>query len=267
MGRFLRRHLCWPADHGTWAFLLSPLTIGLVLGGRLSVVTLYLVVAVAAGFLVRQPATVAVKALAGRRGRSDLVPALAWTALYGAVGGAHAVGLALRGYHYLLWLAVPGLAVFCWYLLLVARRAERRQVLLEILAAGVLALSAPAGLWAGLGEPVASGWLLWLLTWAHSSASILLVYLRLGQRSGARREDSATARRALASAWLPLLAVLTGSLAGWLPRWLFLAYSLQPLEAVRFTRRPEPGARPAAIGLRQFAVTALHTAIFLAAWR
>ena len=89
----------------------------------------------------------------------------------------------MRGFGYLLYLAIPGVFVFAWYLVLLSRRAERRQWLVEILAAGALALNAPAAMWIGLGVPDPSGWLLWALVWAQSAASIVYTYLRLAPAS------------------------------------------------------------------------------------
>jgi hypothetical protein len=65
----MRRHVALPADHGSWVFLCSPLLIGLAAGGRWTVVSVYLVVAALAGFLIRQPLTIAVKIYSGRRAR------------------------------------------------------------------------------------------------------------------------------------------------------------------------------------------------------
>ena len=151
----------------------------------------YLIAASLCGFLSRQPMTIAVKALSGRRSRADLWPALAWSAFYGIIGSAHILGLYLNGFGYILYLAIPGLAVYVWYLVLVAQRGERNQVGLELLGAGVLALTAPAGLWAGLGHADPLGWLLWALTWTQSAASIVSVYLRLAQRRLTRIPDLA----------------------------------------------------------------------------
>jgi hypothetical protein len=63
----LRRHVALPSDHGSWVFLFSPLLIGLFAGGSWSMATLYLIVAAAAAFLIRQPTTMAVKIHSGRR--------------------------------------------------------------------------------------------------------------------------------------------------------------------------------------------------------
>ena len=114
--------------------------------GRWHTATIDLIVAAACGFLVRQPIGLMVKVAAGRRGRDVLPAALFWTALYGGIAALHVTGLVLRGFAYILVLAVPGLLVFGWYLVLLYHRHERRQWLMEILATGSIALVAPAGM-------------------------------------------------------------------------------------------------------------------------
>ena len=87
-GRLARRHVAWPADHGSWVFLLSPLIVGLFAGGRWTTPCSYLIVAALAGFLIRQPLTIAVKVLAGRRSRDDLPAAVFWSLVYAAVAAS-----------------------------------------------------------------------------------------------------------------------------------------------------------------------------------
>jgi len=268
--RLLRRSVAWPTDHGSWVFLLSPLIIGLAAGGRWTTPVTYLVVASVCGFLVRQPMTIAVKALSGRRPRQDLPVGLFWSVIYGSIGSIHVLGLAIRGMAYLLYLAVPGLAVFAWYLYLVSKRDERRQIGLEILAAGVLALTAPAGLWAGLGDPDPLGWLLWGLAWAQSAASIVYVYLRLQQRS--LTHFPALGRRlimglpVLSLTTVNLLAVWVLGIDGLVAQKLVFAYLPQWLEGVRGTWRPAVGYRPSWIGIGQLGISTLFTLLFVWTW-
>lgn len=266
----LRRSVAWPADHGSWVFLLSPLIIGLAVGGRWTDTVTYLIVAAFCGFLVRQPMTVAVKALSGRRSRKDLPAALFWSALYSLIGSVHVLGLVMRGMGYLLYLAIPGLAVFGWYLYLVSRRGERRQLVLEIVGAGVFALNAPAGLWAAVGHPVPLGWLLWILTWAQSAASIVYVYLRLQQRS--LEEPPCTRGKlimglpCLTLTSLNLLGVGALGADGLISQGLALAYIPQWIEALWGTSRPAIGYKPTWIGVRQLCVSTLYTLLFIWTW-
>jgi hypothetical protein len=254
-----------PADHGSWVFLASPLLIGVFTGGGFDTPTIYLVVASICGFLVRQPITIAVKVLSGRRSRDDLSAALFWIAVYSTVGLLHVAGLVIRGFEYVLYLAVPAVPVFSWFLYLVGRRAERRQMLLEVLASGALALSAPAAMWVGLGSYDSRGWLLWVLMWAQSGASIVYTYVRLEQRT---RPVDATAAvpntsTAVFFATFNLFAVIVLGLFDVVSLWLGLPYAVQWLEVLWGIRHPATGLKPRAIGMRQLLVSIVFTALFL----
>ena len=269
--RFARRHVALPSDHGSWVFLLSPLIIGFFAGGRWTVPCLYLIVAALSGFLVRQPVTIAVKALAGRRSRDDLPAALFWTFTYAGIGCMHVYGLVLRGFGYLLYLAIPGMLVFAWYLWLISQREERGQVGLEMLATAVLALTAPAGYWVGLGRPDNLGWLLWLLAWAQSVASVFYVHLRITQRawksSPARDRLLRAAAPSLLFAGINLALVAALGVADVVPRWLFVPYAVQFGECFFGALRPAIGRKPKQIGQRQLLVSTIFTLLFVAAWR
>ncbi len=266
-----RRHAALPPEHGSWGFLLGPLLIGLFAAGRCSAVSLYLVVAVLSAFLVRHPLTLVVKVYSGRRSRETLPAAWFWIAIYATFGALHAAGLAIRGFGYLLYLALPGIPVILWHLRLISKRAERGQWLLEVAASGALALSAPAAMWVGLGWPDPMGWLLWALTWAQSAAAIVYTYLRLAQRVLDRAPGLATrvrmGRSSLLLTTCTLGFVLGLSLGGILPRWLFVPYAVQWVEVLWGIARPAAGFKPQAIGYRQLAVHTLFTVLFILTWR
>jgi hypothetical protein len=265
------RHIALPQDHGSWVFLISPLLIGLFAAGNLTFASLVLVVAAFAAFLARQPASIVVKVYSGRRSRRDLPAARFWLAVYGLVGLAALAVLVWQGFGYLLYLVIPGLAVFAWHLYLVRQRAERRQLGVEIVASGVLALAAPAALWVGLGFPDPQGWVLFGLVWLQSAASIVYAYLRLEQRLLPGQPDRATAwrmgRRALLYTTFNLLLVTILAISGFLPLLLPLPYALQWGEAVwGGLVRPAVGYKPTTIGLRQLAISSLFTVLFILAW-
>ena len=157
---YLRKQIFLPQDHGSWVFIFSPLLIGLFAGGQFNQASLYLMIEAVFAFLIRQPITIAVKAYSGRRARTDLAAARFWIVVYGFVILTAIAGLILAGAGYILILAVPGIPVFAWHLWLVSRREERRQVNVEIIATGVLALAAPAAYWVGIGGYDSTGW--WL---------------------------------------------------------------------------------------------------------
>lgn len=270
-----KRYVALPQDHGSWVFLFSPLLIGLFLGESWNAASFVLVVAVVAAFLVRQPLTIGVKVFSGRRSRRDLVPAAFWTIIYSLIGILAALRLIYLGYGYLLLLAIPGVPVFIWHLYLVSRRAERRQLGVELVATGVLALSAPAGYWIGQGGPNPMGWLLWLFVWFQSAASIVHAYMRLEQRewkavpplSERLLSLNSISFRALLYTTFNLIGVSILSILKIVPLLLFVPFLIQWTETVLGSLNPAVGKKPTSIGIRQLIVSTIFTVLFIAAWR
>jgi hypothetical protein len=264
------RHVALPSDHGSWVFLLSPLLIGLFAGGSWSTAVLYLIIAALAAFLIRQPVTILVKIFSGRRSQRDLPAAWFWIGVYSFIGALGLLGLVLQGFAFIFILALPGIPVFIWYLYLVSKRAERRQLGVEIVGSGVLALAAPAGYWIGVGSPDPLGWLLMILTWLQSAASIVYAYLRLQQRDLEQIPDVKIrirmGRRALAYTTFNILLVLVLALVNLVSLLLLLPYSLQWLETIYGTLTPAVGKRPTAIGFRQLSISTLFTLLFILTW-
>lgn len=251
-------------------FLFSPLLIGLFAAGRWSPATFYLIIASLVSFLVRQPATIAVKAYSGRRSKRDLLPAVFWLVVYALVGFGAIFGLVFQGFGYVLYLALPGIPVFIWHLYLISRRAERRQAGVEIVGSGVLALNAPAAYWVGIGSPDSVGWWLFLLTWLQSAASIVHAYLRLQQRELNSIPDLPIrlrmGRRALLYTSFNLIAVIILSILQFLPSLLSIPYSIQWLETIWGIFNPAINVKPTRIGIRQLIVSTLFTIAFIITW-
>ena len=266
-----RKHIALPQDHGSWVFILSPLLIGLFAGGRWSSASIYLVVAAFSAFLIRQPVTIAVKAYSGRRSRRDLPTAYFWITVYGVVGLLALFSLVASGFGYILFLALPGLPVFAWHLFLVTRRSERRQMAVEMVGSGVLALAAPAGMWVGVGYPDPLGWWLFGLVWFQSAASIVYAYLRLEQRSllsvPPLQTRLAMGARALSYASFNLFTVIGLSLTGILPALLPTPFALQWTETIWGALHPAMGVKPTRIGMRQLIFSTLFTILFILTWR
>lgn len=259
-----------PSEHGAWVFLLSPLLIGLFAAGRFTLASALLIVGALAAFLLRQPVSIMVKAYSGRRPRTDIPAARFWMIVYGSVGLLALIGLILEGHIDLLLLALPGIPVFVWHLYLVSRRAERRQPGVEIIGSGVLALSAPAAYWVGVGGPDPTGWWLFALTWLQSAASIVYAYLRLEQRElkevPDRQAQVRMATRALLYTTFNMVAVIILSVRSLLPPYLFIPYALQWVETVWGTLHPAVGVKPTRIGIRQLVVSSLFTLLFVLTW-
>lgn len=268
---YFRKQIFLPQDHGSWVFIFSPLLIGLFAGEHFSTSSLCLVIAALCAFLIRQPLTIAVKAFAGRRSNSDLPATRFWTVIYGFIILFALAGLIREGFLYLLYLAIPGAPVFAWHLWLVSRREERRQVYVEIIATGVLALVAPAAYWVGMGRYDANGWWLWILTWLQSAASIVHAYLRLRQREldqvPERAESWKMGLLAFIGTTFNLAFSLSLGLATVLPRFLFVPYLVQWIETIWGIFHPAVGWKPTRIGIRQLIVSTIWTILFIVTWR
>jgi hypothetical protein len=268
---YFRKQIFLPQDYGSWIFILSPLLVGLFAGERFSFASLSLVAATLTAFLVRQPTTIAVKALSGRRVKSDLISASIWIVIYGFIIILALNGLVRAGFVYLLVLVIAGLPVFAWHLWLVSRREERRQIHVEIIATGVLALAAPAAYWVGVGRYDPTGWWLWILVWFQSAASIVYAYLRLGQREKAENLDRSELWRmgwgAFAFTTFNLISTLTLGLVSVLPRFLFISYLVQWSETVWGIFHPAAKWKPTRIGVRQLIVSILWTILFIVFWK
>lgn len=271
MGKRFPKHVWLPREHGAWMMFLAPLVIGVVAGGRWTLDVMVLAIAGLAGFLLRQPLTLWVKARVGRRPRAEARQAVPALAVYGGIALLAGGWLLARGYIFLVFLAVPGLLVLAWYLALVARRSERHQLGLDLVASGILALTAPAALWVARGRYSPEGWWLWAVLWLQAAAAIVYIFARLEQRTWQHVPPRAVrwrvGRRALLYSWFNVLFVALAGVLGWLPRWLWLPYGLQALETTWGTLvAPAVGQRPTRIGLRQLAVYTLFTVLFLLTW-
>lgn len=273
--RLFRRNIALPAEHGAWVFLLSPLVIGLLAGraagGTWSAAAGWLCLGALAAFLLRQPVSMAVKAQSGRRSRADLPAAVLWIAVYGVAALVAVGALAALGHAAVLLLALPAGPVFAWHLALISRRAERRQMGVELVGSGVLACAAPAAYWVVRGEMDGAGWWLWLLTWLQSAASIVYAYLRLEQRVlkavPGLAERLRLGQRALLYAGFNVILALGLSAARLAPPALVVPFALQLAETVWGALRPAVGVPPVRIGLRQLLVSSLFTLLFILVWR
>ncbi len=253
--RLLQRQYVLPNEHGAWIWWIGPLVLGAAAARRLEIDLGLLFAAALAVFLLRQPAAIAVKALSGRRAREDLRPAVVWISVYAALAALTIAALLIRGHSQLAWLALPGAAVFAWHLWLISRRQDRGQMGIELVGAGVLALAAPAAYWVCGGISAGQPWVLWVLTWLQSAASIVYVYQRLAQRRLAEMppvgERWRMGGRTLAYHGFNLLFSLSLTLARLTPPLVPLGFGLMLIDALEGTARPPIGARPARIGLRQ----------------
>jgi hypothetical protein len=267
---YINRHIALPQDHGSWVFILSPLFIGLFAGNNFTVDSLALTIAAMAAFLIRQPIAIAVKTLNGRRPHSEFRTALFWFLIYSTIILVSVAELVISGFGKVLFLAIPAAPIFGWHLYLVSKRRERRQVGIEILGTGLLAFAAPAAYWIGIGYYNPLGWLLWLLTWLQSAASIVYTYLRLEQRNlpknPTNRKLWQMGLRTLACTTFNLVLAIALSLFRITPSFIFIPFLLQWSETLWGISHPAVGEKATRIGLRQLVVSILFTLLFIVFW-
>jgi hypothetical protein len=268
-----KKQIAIPQDHGSWVFILSPLLVGIFAGGKFTPSILSLVIAAMSAFMIRQPMTIFVKALSGRRPKTDLPPARFWLLVYGGISALALIVLILQGFGYVLALAVPGAPVFAWHLWLVSKRAERKQAGVEVIATGVLSLAAPAAYWVALGGYDSTGWWLWAWTWLQSAASIVYAYLRLEQRelkpdqSRGQKELWKLGNRAFLYTSFNLGASLILGWVNLIPQLVFVPFLFQWLETIWGITHPSIGWKPTRIGVRQLIVSTIWTILFIVCWR
>ena len=267
MQQYFKKQIALPQDHGSWVFIFSPLLIGIFAGKHFTYATFNLIIAAMSAFMIRQPMTVIVKTISGRRPKTDLPATRFWLLVYGGIATLALLGLILEGFAYILYLAIPGAPVFAWHLWLVSKRSERRQSGVEIIATGVLALVAPAALWVGLGHYDPAGWWLWVWAWLQSAASIVYAYLRLEQREQVEGQErnalwKAGRRAFLYTSFNLILSLLLGW-AGLIPQLIFAAFLVQWLETLWGITHPATGWKPVKIGMRQLIVSILWTVLFI----
>ncbi len=263
------KHISIPSEHGAWIFLLSPLTIGLSLGG-FSNGSLPLIIAMLSAFLIRQPLTTVVKIRSGRRPKKELSSAIFWLLIYGLILLISLVFLMVQGYGFIFYLAVPAVPVFLWHLWLVSKRAERRQKLIEVAAGGVLALAAPAAYWVGQQDYSSTGWMLWVLSWLQVSGTILYAYLRLKQRQLSQtptlKESIIQARETIIFNFLLFILVLVLAIFSFVPALIPFSFIIQPIEIIWGVSHPAIKVPPKQIGIRQLVVSIVFTIVFIVTW-
>jgi hypothetical protein len=268
--RALFRKYVMPAEHGGWVLWIGPFVLGSLAAWPFKPDLLLLLLLIVAGFLARQPLVITTRALAGRRTRADLKTVLEAFAILAALTAALLGILLLRGNGFLLWLALPAVPVLAAQLWLVSRKQER-QLGIELIGSGVLALAAPAAYWVGRGEMDLTGWWLWLLSWFYNASAIVYVYLRLRQRRltempgwGERWRQGA---RTLLYASFNLGLSIVFAVLGFIPLLVMGAYLFALIHFVWGTSFPAVRVRPARVGLEQSSATLLFFLLVALAYR
>lgn len=185
--KIFRKKLVLPTEHGAWAWLIIPFIVGAVVAGKLgpfgekAALSLFLTfIGGLCAFLMRQPATVWLRARQGKARRADKPLAAGWTLGFAGLAGLCLLGLLALGRMLLLWLLVPLGAILGLYLAAALKgRAERRALWMELAGAVGLALMAPAAFIAATGRLDPAIWSLWVIMAMQNALSVFYVRLRL----------------------------------------------------------------------------------------
>ena len=258
-GKFFKIYVL-PPEHGGWFLLLGPFLFGALAAAQPNADLFVLLLFALASYIARQPLTLLVKALSGRRARSDARPAFFALAATGALA-LLLLGISIwRGYAFLLWLGIPAAIVLGWQLWLVTQH-EERQIGIELVGAGMLALTAPAAYWVSVGSMTTTGWWLWLLAWLYAASSIVYVYLRLKQRRmkemPTRTEQWREGRRTLLYIGGAIGITIALAVLQFVPAFTPFVFALAGAHYVYGITHPCVGVKPARIGIEQSLATLL----------
>ncbi len=210
-----RKQLILPAEHGSWAWLLVPFLVGTAVAQLFTLPVWLVLLGGLAAFLLRQPATVWLRARQGRGRRSDEPIALRLILLLGGIVLLCAVGLLLLGQFALLWLVLPFALLLAAYLQAARSRQSTRTLQMELIGAAGLALMAPAAMLATIGTSYPTVWLIWGLMAAQNVLGVF--YVR--QRIADTHERPFKRQPLLWSHVVGLVLVLGTAVAGFIP-WL-----------------------------------------------
>lgn len=240
-----------PAEHGSWSWLLVPYFVGVMVAGQWNAAAWFVLSGGLAGFLMRQPATIALRARTGRGRKADGGPAIAWTIILGVIALASLAGLLITDRLDLLWLLIPLAVILGLYLLASRQRqASVRSLWMELVGALGLATTAPAAYIAAAGHLDGTAWALWALMAAQNGLGVLYVRLRIADTRGRKVRRMPTvwahglillgAAVAATVGAIPWLAV--APFAGFLARAIWAAARVRPVANIKRFGFSEIGA-------------------------
>jgi hypothetical protein len=258
-----------PREHGAWSMLLVPFAGALLLARRWDVSLIPSTIAMLTVFLVREPLLVlARQRWVWRESRPESITALRWLAVESAL-------IVLAGCWLLMlwpWWVVAcfgGMAALLTALVvwLTINNRQRSIALQTASAAGLAASPLAVSLAVNRSIHEWAIWL-WLLSTAHSTASILVVHARLETRIAARVPGKPAA--SLKPAWAAQGALLAGGLLCLISGRTMLAAALFVSASVHvWDLRTLQQATPLrTVGLRAMALSILFAAVVLSGlWR
>jgi hypothetical protein len=261
--RFFRKQLIMPTEHGSWSWFLVPYFVGVIVAGQWNAAALLVLSGALSGFLMRQPATVALRARTGRGRKADGGPAMAWTLIFAAIALVSLIGLLAMERMELLWLLIPLALVFLFYLLASRqRRASVRSLWMELAGALGLATTAPAAYIAATGQLDRTAWILWVLMAAQNGLGVLYVRLRIADTRGRKANR-------LSVVWvhgLVLLVFAIAAIAGGIPWLAVLPFAGFLARAIWAATRVRPVANIKRFGFSEIGAEILGGLLIAAGW-
>ncbi|MCA9918332.1 MAG: YwiC-like family protein [Anaerolineales bacterium] len=252
-----RKQLILPAEHGSWSWLLVPFLVGTAVAETLNLPVILVLVGGLAFFLLRQPATVWLRARQGKGRRSDAPLALRLVLLLGGIGLVCGVGLLWYGRFIMVYLLLPFLALMLVYVQTAQGQQSTRTLRMELIGAAALALMAPAAMLAALGQSYPTVWLVWGLMAAQNVLGVF--YVR--QRIADTHERPFNRQPLLWSHIIGLILVGGTAVAGLIPWLAVLPFVGFLLRAIWTFQQPRPIDNVKKFGFQEVGVELLSGAL------
>ena len=168
-----------PREHGSWAMLLVPCCIGVIVAGGFSPPSVLGLVGCLLLFLCRRPFVILLKSRRSKEDTDHTDPLLWMSFAIPAISGLSIFIWLLFQYSlwYLLLLGFISVLVFTAHTLLTLQRRER-TVSGELLGILVLTMSAPLAFYISRNELRADAFVLWLLNALYFGASVFYIKMR-----------------------------------------------------------------------------------------
>lgn len=189
-----------PQEHGSWAILIVPLLLGLVIAPAWHGRALILLIAAFGFFLLRDPLATLVKTR--RRNRTDRAYLWRWAAIYGGLTALSGGWLVLgEGLWWLVPLGLVGGWLLLFHLWLVSRR-QGMSVSGELAGIFGLALGAPMAYYAASGRLDVTAAALWLLNALYFGGTVFYIKFKVRQQPRQPAPDGLSQRLVKAKACL-----------------------------------------------------------------
>jgi hypothetical protein len=265
-----RKSLVVPTEHGAWSWLLVPWLVGAVVGlaapAGAPLPGLALLLTLIGGlcaYMIRQPATAALRIRQGRGRQADRSLALGWAVGFGLISLFCLLGLFLLGRTALLGLAVPFAAILVAYLLAArSGRAAMRSLSMELAGAAGLALTAPAAYIAATGALAPVALALWALMALQNAMGVLYVRQRLADS----KQRDANRRLTLWGHVAAFAAVVAAGVLGWTPLLAAVPFAGFLVRALWAVRQPRPVPNIKRFGFTEVGVELLGGALIAAGY-